>query len=47
MVEVSRELADQIADITRLLDDDEGSDQILRRLTHLAVELARAARPPP
>ena len=39
MVEVSRELADQIADITRLLDDDEGSDQILRRLTHLAVEL--------
>ncbi len=39
MVEVTRELADQIADIARLLPDDEGSDQILRRLTRLAVDL--------
>ncbi len=39
MVQVTRELADQIADITRLLDDDDGSDPLLRRLTGMAVRL--------
>jgi transcriptional regulator with GAF, ATPase, and Fis domain len=38
MVEMTRETADQIADITRLLADDD-SDEILRRLTRLAVDL--------
>ena len=39
MAEMTRALADQIADITRLLDDDDDSDVTLRRLTGLAVEL--------
>jgi hypothetical protein len=40
MAELSRALADQIADITRLLDDDEDSGPTLRRLTGMAVELS-------
>ncbi|MGI8449590.1 MAG: GAF and ANTAR domain-containing protein [Streptosporangiaceae bacterium] len=39
MTEVTRPLADQIADIARLLDDDSDSDLTLRRLTRMAVEL--------
>lgn len=39
MIEVTRELAEQIADTARLLDHDDESDPTLRRLTRMAVEL--------
>jgi transcriptional regulator with GAF, ATPase, and Fis domain len=39
MIEVSRELADQIAEAAELLADDDDSDPTLHRLTRLAVEL--------
>jgi transcriptional regulator with GAF, ATPase, and Fis domain len=43
MVEVSQALADDIAEVARLLESDEGSDAALRRLTRLGVELVPGA----
>lgn len=39
MVRVSREFADHIADVARLLKEDEVQDEVLRRLTSLGVDL--------
>ena len=39
MVRVSREFADRVADVARLLKEDEVQDEVLRRLTSLGVEL--------
>jgi hypothetical protein len=39
MVRVTRQLAERIADLARLLLDDEGSDAPLQELTNLALEL--------
>jgi GAF domain-containing protein len=39
MVRVTRQLAERIADLARLLLDDEGSDAPLQELTELALEL--------
>jgi len=39
MVSVSREFADHVADVARLLKEDEVQDEVLRRLTSLGVEL--------
>lgn len=39
MVKVTRALADQIAEVSRLLDNDDDSDATLLRLTRLAVDL--------
>lgn len=39
MVAVTRELADRVAEVARLLKEDEVSDDALRRLTGLGAEL--------
>jgi GAF domain-containing protein len=39
MVTVTKELAERIADVARLLSDDDGTPAPLRQLTELAVEL--------
>jgi GAF domain-containing protein len=39
MVRVTREFADRVADVARLLKDDEVPDEVLQRLTALGVEL--------
>jgi hypothetical protein len=39
MVEVTREFADRVADVARLVKDDEVPDEVLQRLTALGVEL--------
>lgn len=39
VVTVTREFADQVAEVTQLLETDESADESLRRLTALAVEL--------
>jgi hypothetical protein len=39
MVTVTREFAEQLADVARLLDRDEATDQALGRLTGMGVQL--------
>jgi len=39
MVRVTREFADRVADVARLLKDDEIPDEVLHRLTGLGVDL--------
>jgi hypothetical protein len=39
MVAVTRELADRVAEVARLIQEDEIADETLRRVTGLGVEL--------
>lgn len=43
MVTVTREFAGQLADVARLLDQDEATDQVLGRLTRMGVQLVPGA----
>lgn len=44
VVTVDRQLADQIAEVARLLDDDEVPDEVLRRLTRMGAGLVPGGR---
>jgi hypothetical protein len=45
MVRVTREFADRVAGVARLLDDDEIPDEVLQRLAALGSSWSRAVTP--